>query len=448
MPIKSKARTIAFGILKTFFEEAIPLSHLLDRISETNIDRREFSLAYEIIMGVIRWLRKIDYIISHFSKRPMQSLDIPIKTALRMGVYQMIFLERIPHSAAVDESVELVKKEKGLSGASYVNGVLRRISRDRANIQFPRREDDLKHWLSITYSHPEWMVARLLQEFGEDETEKIIDANNRHAQTSIWINRKLFPGENVLQVMKEKGVEVVPSRYLNGAFRVKRGLAQRTNIFERGGYYIQDEASQMVSLMFGSDLAGQALDLCTAPGGKGLKLAQLMGPRGFVIGIDSSHARLLFLKQNIERMRIDNLLPLNADGEKCLPLNIQFDYVLVDAPCSGMGVIRRNPDIKWRLQEGDMHSLSVRQAKILEKAKITVKMGGMLIYSVCSIDDAETVSVVASFIQRNPEFSLEDPSPRLPHRARQFVDEARCFRTFPHRDDLDGFFSVLLRRSA
>ncbi len=398
-------------------------------------------------MGVIRWLVKIDYIISLFSKRPLESLDVPIKTALRMGVYQMIFLERIPHPAAVDESVELVKKEKGLSGASFVNGVLRRISRERTNIPFPCREDDFTRWLSITYSYPQWMVARLLRKFGENETEKILDASNRHAPTSIWINKGLFPLENVLHPMKEEGVEVVPSRSLNGAFRVKKGLAHRTSIFERGGYYIQDEASQMISLMFGSDLKGQALDLCTAPGGKGLRLAQLMRCGGYVVGIDSSFARLLLLKENVKRLKINNLLPLNSDAEESIPLKIQFDYVLVDAPCSGMGVIRRNPDIKWRLKEGDIQSLSFRQEKLLENAKKTVKPGGMLLYSVCSIDDAETVLVITSFVRRNPDFRVEDPASRLPEGARRFVDKTCFLRTFPHRDDLDGFFGALLRRS-
>ena len=448
MAVRSQGRALSYDILKRSAQGIPSLSHLLENIDQQEIENRELSLAYELIMGVTRWLKKIDYILSLFSKKSVSSLDIPVKTALRLGVYQMFFLERIPHRAAIDESVELVKKDKGLSGASFVNGVLRRISREASKIRFPERGSDSVRRLTIMTSHPEWMVSRWLERFGESEAEEILNANNSRPATSLWVNRKRYSMQSLIEGLREEGVEVIPSRYIDDALTVKTGSVHRTDIFRKGGCYIQDEASQMIPLIFGSELYGKAADLCAAPGGKSLKLAQLLSGDGFIVGIDLSFSRLLVFKENIARLNVENIFLIGSDSEKGTPLKCPFDLVLVDAPCSGTGVIRRNPDIKWRLRQEDIISHSARQVRILEEAKKIVKRGGLLLYSVCSIEKEETEAVVASFLSADRRFRLEDPGERLPERARQFVCKGPYFRTFPHRDGLDGFFAALLKRTA
>ncbi|MEW5807603.1 MAG: 16S rRNA (cytosine(967)-C(5))-methyltransferase RsmB [Acidobacteriota bacterium] len=456
MAVRSKARRLAYNILRVFEAGKPPLSILLENIHLVPLDSRELSLAYELIVGLIRWLPKIDHILSLYSNKPLESLDIPVRIALRLGVYQLLFLDRVPRHAAIDESVELAKSEAGRSGASYVNAVLREISREPDRITFPDREKDVERWLSIYYSHPEWLVSRWIKRFGPERTEELLSANNRHAPICIWVNSKVHPTDLVLAELRREEVEVVPSEYLDDAFIIKEGLPHRTGIFRAGGFYIQDEASQLIHLIFGKELSGKVADLCAAPGGKSLRMALAMGDRGFVVSVDASPSRINSLKENIKRMRVANIFPLVADLEEGIPLKEEFDFVLLDAPCSGTGVIRRNPDIKWRLREEEIVRLSARQFRMLNEAAKIVRQGGLLLYSVCSIEEEETDALATSFLKANPHFELEDPSVGLPAKARKFVDGgAGCetssrtfFRTYPHRDNLDGFFASLFRRIA
>lgn len=446
MAVKSKARLYAYQVLKKFDEGAPSIDPYVQRIYKKNLARRDQALAIELILGVIRWLNKIDYILSLFSKRPLTSLDHPAKTALRLGIYQIVFLNRIPSSAATNESVELVKKDLGLSGASFVNGVLRRISKSKKRIHLPERDHDEIRWLSVHYSHPEWLISRWIDRFGKEETEKILEANNEHPPVSLWVNTKRFSISYVIDCLKREGIEVVPSRYLENGFIIKHGYPHQTKIFKEGGFYIQDEASQLIPSLFGKSFSGIAADVCSAPGGKGMKMAHDAHDPFFIIGMDISYSRLILLRENLSRLQIKNFSIILADAEGKCPLQRKFDFILVDAPCSGTGVIRRNPEIKWGLKQDDIKLLQERQLTLLTDASHAVRKWGFLLYSVCSIEAEENESIVNSFLSLNPHFQLENLSSTLPTRIHPFLDQNGFFRTYPHRDHMDGFFAALFKR--
>ncbi len=445
LAVKSRARYYAYQALKKFDEGAPSIDPYIERIYEKNLPRRDQALAVELILGIIRWLNKIDYIISRFSKRSLASLDHSVRTALRLGIYQIVFLNRIPSSAATDEAVELVKKDRGLSGASFVNGILRRISRSGKGMLLPERDTNEILWLSLEYSHPVWMIRRWIKRFGTEEAERILAANNEHPIVSLWINTDRFQVSDVIECLRKEGIELQPSHYLENGFIIRRGYPYQTEIFKKGGFYIQDEASQLIPTLYGGGVSGYAVDICCAPGGKGMKMAHDAQDL-FVVGMEISYPRLILLKENLKRMQIKHFSPVMADAEGACPLKRQFDLALVDAPCSGTGVIRRNPEIKWRLKENDFGLFQAKQLALLAEASQVVKENGFLLYSVCSIEEEENESVVTSFLSMNPDFKLENLSSKVSDKIYPFLDQNIFFRTYPHRDRMDGFFAALFKR--
>jgi 16S rRNA (cytosine967-C5)-methyltransferase len=445
LAVKSKARLYAYQALKKFDEGAPSIDPYVEKVYKRKLPRRDQALAIELILGIVRWLNKIDYILSCFSKRSLTSLDPPIRTALRLGIYQIVFLNRIPSSAATDESVELVKKDMGLSGASFVNGVLRRVSRSKKKTLLPERDHDEILWLSVQYSHPEWLINRWIKRFGSEEAERILAANNDHPPVSLWVNTRRFTVSEVVDRLRKEGVEVQSSRYLQNGFIVRQGYPYQTKIFKEGGFYIQDEASQFIPALYGESLSGYVADVCCAPGGKGMKMAHDAQDL-FVVGMDISYPRLTLLKENLRRMRIEHFSPVMADARGMCPLKRRFDFVLVDAPCSGTGVIRRNPEIKWRLKEDDIKLFQTKQLALLADAGRVVKEKGFLLYSVCSLEEEENESVVDSFLRVNQDFQLENLSSKIPKKFYPFLDQNIFFRTYPHRDHMDGFFAALFKR--
>jgi 16S rRNA (cytosine967-C5)-methyltransferase len=326
-----------------------------------------------------------------------------------------------------------------------VNGVLRKIARSGKEVSSPDRDLDEVFWLSVHHSHPKWMIERWLRRFGKEKTEKILESNNEHPPLSLWINTKRFSTKRAMERFQKDDVQVIPSRYLENSFIVKQGYPHKASLFKEGGCYIQDEAAQLIPSLLGQTLSGIAADICCAPGGKGLKMAHDGQDCLFVIGIDVSLSRLSMIKENLHRLQITHFSPVVADAEGRSPLKRNCDFILVDAPCSGTGVIRRNPEIKWRLQRENMRSFQDRQLAILNTVSHGVKRGGCLLYSVCSIEAEENEQVVRSFLSSNSHFHLENPSNRIPQKIHRFLDQEGYFRTYPYRDNMDGFFAALFR---
>ncbi|MEE9613616.1 MAG: 16S rRNA (cytosine(967)-C(5))-methyltransferase RsmB [Thermodesulfobacteriota bacterium] len=445
------------------------------------------ALATELVYGVLRWRIKIDWIVNSFSKIKTKKLEHRVLNALRLGVYQLLFLTRVPPSAAVDESVKLVRLE-GQKKAGFVNAVLRMVASGREGIVFPVLKREPIKYISVVFSHPEWLVERWIKNCGIKDAIALCQANLKVPPVVLRTNTlKLTRGELQAQLASE-GFSTTETEFCPDALRVveKRGGGEEGKGGGAGGggrldpidprYYIQDEASQLITLLLSPRPGETVLDACAAPGGKTTHMAQMMENKGAIYALDKNAARLKTLDALAKRLGVDIVRTVQADASTlaCQPSLLPyegaagggaggslsaealpeggFDAVLVDAPCSGLGVVRRRPDIKWRRSAAKIKELSGLQARLLDNLAKYVKEGGRMVYSVCSLEPEETDRVVDGFLDTHRGFSVEDGSKYLPPARRPLsacrplaVGDGRM-RTFPHTHGTDGFFAVRLKR--
>jgi len=386
----------------------------------------------------------------------MERVDPHVRMTLRIALYQILFLTRIPPHAAVNEAVEMARRAGGgrSLGVSFVNGLLRSVLRDRARAEappIPTDGSDPAPALALAESCPVWLVRRWLARFGLVGARELLAAMNRPAPMSLrvttWASR-----DQVAVELAADAVSTRPSRYLPDFLVAEEGVPQRTKAFVRGELYIQDEASGLVARLVGAVAGDRILDACAAPGGKALILAGQAGPRGFVVAGDLHPSRLRMLRANAARLGVTGCFPLAADlSGPTLPFagDAVFDGVVVDAPCSGTGVIRRSPELRYRLSPGSLIQLASLQSGLLSSCARLVRQGGTLVYSVCSMEPEEGPSIIGDFLGAHPGFSLEDPRTWLVETADSLLEETAhgvCLVTLPHRHDLDGFFAARLVR--
>jgi len=415
-------------------------------LEKESLSDRDQRLITELVYGCLRWQGRIDWIISRFSNSPLSALEVPVLITLRLGCYQLLFLERIPPSAAVKESVELVKMYGSPGSASLVNAVLRQISRQGGTILFPLAEKDQLGYLTVTQSHPQWLVERWLGRFGFQETAELVEANNRKPPLFIRVNRLKTTAEELKRELKREGIEVESSAYLSDSLRVLKGRIARSTPLKQGLGYLQDEASQAVSFLVSPQPGDEVLDVCAAPGGKVCHLASLMDNKGFIVANDFHLHRLRVLKENCLLLGAGNIRIVATDFTRTPGLRYEFDRVLVDAPCTSLGRIRRSPELKWKRSLKDVKFLSAKQRTLLFYSSQMVKKGGLLIYAVCSWEREETEEVVEGFLKENSGFSLVDPRDYLTGPLHPLIAEDGFLRTYPHRHDMDGFFSAVFIR--
>lgn len=413
---------------------------------------RDRSLATTLVYGVLRQRRVLDRLIEKTSSRPLSDIDPPTLVALRLALFQILFLTRVPRAAAVDETVSLVRARRGRGAAAFANGVLRAAGRlldggfdPKASLPDPVADPAL--FLAEAYSFPPVLVRRFLQRFGREECEALLDAFNRPAAVVLRAVHGGGSSDDLPRRLREEGVETVPSPVLAGAMRVVRGAPQRTRAFRDGLIYIQDEAAQIVALMLRPiDAPCRVLDLCAAPGGKLLAAAETAPADGVMVAADGSRARLRLLEENARRLRVGGILRLVTDAT--LPgLRGRFDRVLLDAPCSGTGVIRRHPEIRWRRDGADISAAAAFQAQALRAAAELVSPSGRLVYSVCSLEPEEGRERIDDLLRERKDFEIADARTILPSPLHRFVDGAGFLATLPQRDDVDGFFAAALRRT-
>ena len=445
-PRPPEARRSAFKILRRVEEGGAYASVLLEREEMGFPDPRDSALLHELVLGVLRNQVLLDDVLSRVASRPVALIDPPIRTALRIGAYEILFLDRVPAFATVDSAVDLVKRSGFRAGAGFVNAVLRAVAaQESGRLPSPPERGDVSR-LALLHSHPRWWVERAVNRLGWDEAVRLLEANNAQAATVLRPNlRRTTPRDLALRLEAE-GVMTEPCRFLPEALRVRSGVAQRTRTFHEGYAWIQDEASQLAARLFGRVLRPRVADVCAAPGAKALQLAQSLPTPGILLAADRHVGRLGRLRQNLRRLKIDNVLVVAADMTARPPLRGPFDHVLVDAPCSGTGTLRRHPEIRWRLTPEDLTSLANRQAKLLHTAAGLLRCGGTLVYSVCSLEPEEGEQVVTGFLSRHPGFRPVDPRPALPETARDLIGGDGAFRTSPAEGGLDGFYAALLLR--
>jgi 16S rRNA (cytosine967-C5)-methyltransferase len=415
-------------------------------------DERERHLATTLVYGVLRRRRTLDRLIETTSARPLSEIDLPTLLALRLALFQILFLTRVPRAAAVNEAVSLLRARRGRGAAAFANGVLRAACRllegglEPQNL-LPEESSDTALFLAEKHSFPRFLVERFLKRFGREECESLLDTLNKPAPTVLRLRKGSAGAESLQRRLLEEGVATIPSPLLPGALRVVRGAPQRTRVFRDGLVYIQDEAAQIVALLLlPIDPAGGLLDLCTAPGGKLLAAAETLPPGSRIVAADASVARLRLLDDNARRLGIAGVLKVVMDAARPA-LRAVFGRVLLDAPCTGTGVIRRHPEIRWRRSPEDVQASARAQGRALRAAAGLVSPTGRLVYSVCSLEPEEGPERIEELLRERGDLAIVDARSILPPALHRLVDGRGFLNTLPHRDDTDGFFAAVLSKT-
>jgi len=407
-------------------------------------DGRDSAFILELVYGVLRHRSWLDWTLDRFSSNPVSTTDIETRNILRLGAYQLLLLDKVPASAAVNTSTELAKEYGRKSG--YVNGLLRNLERNRNTLPRPAFDDPVRQ-LSVQYSHPEWLVRRWVGRFGQERTGKLLTACNRPAPLVIRANILRTTRDELKQALVAEGAEVRETTYSSAGLELlsSPGLTDLT-AFREGRFLVQDEAAQLVSLMLAPESGETVLDACAAPGGKATHLAELMGNQGSVVALDSDAGRMGRVAENSIRLGTTIVRPVVGDAAKYR--EAVFDKMLVDAPCSGLGVLRRHPDGRWTKAEKIIAERQTVQRNILANCAALLKPGGALVYATCTTEPEENEDLIKAFIaSRRGEFRIEDPRPYLPPPAGPLIGPEGFFRTYPDEPSLDGFFAARLVRN-
>ncbi len=440
----SPSRAAAFDILLRVERQSAYASELLHSERYKKLSLPDHALCTELVMGVLRWRSVLDTAIEEVASQPLAKLDLEVLLTLRLGAYQLGWLERVPARAAIYESVELVKKARKRSAAAFVNAILRKLAREATKLRPPALSGSSVSSLAAAYAHPEWLVKRWVAEYAAEQATRICAYDQQVPLTAIRLRQAGAEEE-----LRQAGVEVAAGAFLANARRVLIGEITHTAAFREGRSAIQDEASQLVATVVGR--GQRLLDCCAAPGGKTAILAD-RNPGSQIIAAELHPQRARLLRR---LLRGENVQVICADAEH-LPLSGEFDRVLADVPCSGTGTLARNPEIKWRLQPQDLADLHARQLAIAKAAVKRLAPGGRLVYSTCSLEREENQAVVEEVLREAPGVLLLDfrgELKRMQERGElvwwdlDSITDGPFLRTLPGVHPCDGFFAALFERA-
>ena len=452
----SPARRIAYEVLRRVEAEGAYASDVLHTELGARVKAEDAGLATELVMGVLRWRRLLDFLLERQMKKTVARLDLPVALALRIGLYQLRFLERIPARAAVNESVELVKSARKTSAATLVNAVLRRAA-DEARVPAAKivpQATPLAERLGILHSHPTWMVERWLKRLGEAQTVALLEANNRAPRLSCALH-DLTRRDEIFTALQHAGLRIEAGNILQSAFSVRGGSPTRTESFRSGAISIQDEASQTVPLLLDTQSGDRVLDLCAAPGGKTPSLVRSAGASGIVVAADRHAHRLRAMREQFKRLGLTQVSLIELDAASALPFGILFNRILVDAPCSGTGTLARHPEIRWRLKSEQLAEFHALQTALLKSALQQLAPGGRLVYSTCSMEPEENERVVEEALRGSSGFRSDVGSEIARSlfgklapgcEAAKLFDRDGYFRTTPGALEVDGFFAAVIAK--
>jgi 16S rRNA (cytosine967-C5)-methyltransferase len=453
----SAARKIAYDILRRVESEGAYASDLLHAELGPHVKSEDAALATEIVLGALRWRRQLDFQLQRHLKKPVAKLDLPVAIALRMGIYQLRFLDRVPARAVVNESVEIVKQARKTSAATLVNAVLRRAAaeaKELAEKYIPETANPADR-LGILHAHPTWMVERWLGRFGAVQTSALLEANNRTPRLACAVH-DTSQREEILDSLKRMGLRLDPGTLLQSSIAVNGGSPARTEAFRTGKISIQDEASQIIPLLLGVQSGDRVLDLCAAPGGKTSVLVRGAGDSGMVVGGERHAHRLRAMREQFKRLNLSRVRLVELDAERTLPFGVRFDRILLDAPCSGTGTLARHPEIRWRLKPEQLAEFHALQSALLANALEVLSPGGRLVYSTCSIEPEENENVIDQALKLREDVSrLDRETAAEPLRgllaegveASSLFDNTGYFRTLPHKHSADGFFAAIMKKT-
>lgn len=418
---------------------------LKKQLAAAKLDSRDGALATQLCFGVLQNQLLLDFYLSKFSNLPLKRMEGKVLQALRLAAYQMLFLDKIPPSAAVNSAVELTRTYcKNPRAAGMVNGILRTLARNMDSLPTIPQNDPISY-LSTLYSHPEWLVKELLLTLGERETGRLLAANNSRPPITAVVNTTKTSAGELAAVLETEGVGVQPHPWLEDCLILsKTGDLERLSAFQNGLFYIQDPASHLAVRAAGAAPGMRVLDCCAAPGGKSFAAAIAMGNRGEIISCDLHPHKKKLIQAGADRLGLEIVTPKTADGKAFRPeWEGAFDLVLVDAPCSGLGVIRKKPDIRYKAPE-PLAELPAVQRAILDNAARYVKPGGVLLYSTCTILRRENEEVAQGFLAEHLDYKAESFTPH------DFIGTAPegMVTLWPHRHGTDGFFICKLRKGS
>jgi 16S rRNA (cytosine967-C5)-methyltransferase len=446
---RRNVRRLASDILAKVDTRKAYADILLDRaLKAATLNERDRALLTELTYGTLRWRGNIDGQLSRYLRQPLAKTDPLIRNLLRVSVYQLRFLDKIPDYAAVNEAVELARNHSGGKSAGFVNAVLRNFLRGKDRVIALAPKDESVAGLAVTYSHPEWLVKRWIDEFGAEAAKTLMRANNQRATLVLRVNYLKSTREKLLDRFLEAGIKAEATQWSPQGISVLSGPAvDKLPGFAEGYFQIQGEASQLVTYLMAPLSGERILDACAAPGGKSTHLVEFMKDEGELVAIDTSARGIAKIRENVARLGLKSLRALSADASAELADIVRgpYDRVLVDAPCSGLGTLRGHPEIKWHRDENDIRRLSRLQSKVLSRVAGYLKPGGVLVYATCTLSPEENEEIVESFRAHHNEFELEDAARYLPGQATHMV-RGKYFVALPHRDNTDGFFAARMRK--
>ena len=420
----------------------------LDKLLEAELRSEEIndldkSLLTEIVNGVLRWQMKLDWVLNGFFHGNFTKAEVTVKNSLRAALYQIMFLDKVPHHAAVNEAVEFVKRIRGEKAGNLVNAVLRNIIRNIDGIHYPDVTIDAAQYLAVMYSHPVWVVRRWMNRFGFAETEKLLHANNERPNLSLRINTSKTTVENFLELLRSQNVVFEKSKYLGNFVRTTNlSNISQTELFRKGFFSVQDESAGIACQLLGVQPGDRVIDMCAAPGGKTNFIGEMLHGKGEVIAVDKYATRLNLVKSSCERLGIANVKIVAADSTEFS--TEPADEVLLDAPCSGLGVLAKKPDVKLKRDADDIRDLVNLQRLLIENAATLVKNGGVLVYSTCTTEPEENFGIIRMFLQQHPEFDIDSAAQFVPP---SLVTTDGYVETFPHVHGMDGSFRIRLEKN-
>lgn len=453
----TSARVLAFRILQDIERTGALADEITNRVLSTAlIEPRDRGLTVELMYGVLRHRGTLDWRLDLVSDRPMERLPLPIRTALRLGAYQLLYLDRIPASAAVNESVSLTKTVRGRDWSGFVNAILRTLQREQAP-PWPDPTTDPVNAYAVRYACPHWLVERWIARFGPS-AERLCRATLSIPPLTLRVNTLRSTREALQARFLKAGVDSHPTSVSPiGLILKKQGAITDLPLFKEGAFYVEDEAAQLVAPLLDAKPGERILDACAAPGGKATHLAAIMQNRGEIVAFDHSAARLHLLTDNCRRLGISIIAPVQIDAARLESpasfrksvLSKPFDRILLDAPCSGFGVLRRHPEAKWHKHEELLKQQQARQLTLLAHVSRLLRPGGIIVYSTCSTEIEENEQVIERFCSdHHQNFSREAVMPWLPDPGRNLVNVHGDLSTMLAPHSMDGFFAARLRKAA
>lgn len=433
------SREVAFDVLyKVLYEDAYSNLALDSAIKENNLSKLDSSFTTALVYGVLERLLTLDYIIRKLSSVPFRKIEAKTLIILRLSMYQLIYMDKVPDSAAVNEAVNMAKSQKLFKSSGFINGMLRSFIRNEKAFTLPPESEAVRH-LSIKYSCPEYLVKLWLDAYGDAVTKDILGALSQRPPLSVFVNTLKVSREELMEELNAEGVSAEVSQILPNTLNISSsGAIDSLKAYKEGKFFVQDESSSLCALLAGAKAGDTVFDVCSAPGGKTFAMAVLMENKGLIRAFDIHLHKVKLIEAGAFRLGLKMVKPALRDAATDEKLTDQAQVVLCDVPCSGFGILRRKPEIRYR-KEQSYENLPELQLQILENSAKLVKAGGTLVYSTCTLNPAENSQVVKKFMETHPEYSQKEIN--LPEGiTRKIPEEKGMLTLFPESDKTDGFF--------